>query len=64
LNADLMAEGISPFAPETAAIRAGRLLLERIKELTDEKRDFGFETTLAGISYAKTFKQMKEQGYP
>ena len=38
LNADLMAEGLSPFDPETAAIRAGRLLLERIKELTVLKK--------------------------
>jgi predicted ABC-type ATPase len=36
LNADLMAEGISPFAPEAAAVRAGRLLLERIGELARE----------------------------
>jgi predicted ABC-type ATPase len=63
LNADLMAEGISPFAPEAAAVRAGRLLLERIGELSAEKKDFGFETTLAGKSYAKTFRRMKEQGY-
>ena len=48
---------------ETAAIRAGRLLLERIKELVAAKNDFGFETTLAGKSYVKMFKQMKEQGY-
>jgi predicted ABC-type ATPase len=63
LNADLMAEGLSPFEPETAAFRAGRLLLERIKELAAEKKDFGFETTLAGKSYANTLRQMKEQGY-
>ena len=39
LNADLMAVGLSPFDPETAAIRAGRLLLERIKELTAKKKE-------------------------
>ena len=33
VNADLIAAGLSPFAPETQAIRAGRLLLTRIKEL-------------------------------
>ena len=30
INADLIAEGLSPFAPETAAIKAGRLMLEKI----------------------------------
>ena len=28
VNADLIAAGLSPFAPEKAAIRAGRLMLE------------------------------------
>jgi len=31
VNADLIAAGLSPFAPETRAVRAGRLLLTRIK---------------------------------
>jgi hypothetical protein len=30
INADLIAAGLSPFAPETAAIQAGRLMLEEI----------------------------------
>jgi predicted ABC-type ATPase len=63
LNADLMAAGLSPFDPTTAAMRAGRLLLERIKELTQQGRDFGFETTLAGKSYARTLRRMRQQGY-
>jgi predicted ABC-type ATPase len=37
LNADLIAAGLSPFAPETQDVRAGRLLLTRIKELTAAK---------------------------
>jgi len=51
LNADLIAAGLAPFAPESQNFRAGRLLLERIMELTRAKRDFGFETTLSGRSY-------------
>lgn len=46
LNADLIAAGLSPFASETQNVRAGRLLLERIRELAEERADFGFETTL------------------
>lgn len=63
LNADLMAAGLSPFAPETQNVRAGRLLLERIGELTKDKEDFGFETTLSGRSYLRMLQQMKENDY-
>jgi len=31
INADLIAAGMSPFSPESAAIRAGRLMLEEIE---------------------------------
>ena len=40
LNADLIAAGLSPFAPETQNVRAGRLLLQRIGELA--RRAGGF----------------------
>jgi len=63
LNADLIAAGLAPFAPETQNFRAGRLLLARIKELTQAKRDFGFETTLSGRSYVPILKEMKKTGY-
>jgi predicted ABC-type ATPase len=63
LNADLVAAGISPFDPDSAAIPAGRVLLSRMRELTRQGKDFGFETTLAERSYLSTFAQMKERGY-
>ena len=63
LNADLIAAGLSPFAPETQNTRAGRLLLERIRELVAEQADFGFETTLAGRTYLKLLGDMKPSGY-
>ncbi|HZU37995.1 MAG TPA: AAA family ATPase [Gemmataceae bacterium] len=63
LNADLIATGLSPFAPETQNVRAGRLLLERIEELAAAGRDFGFETTLSGRAYVKRIARMKGQGY-
>lgn len=63
LNADLIAAGLSPFFPESQNVRAGRLLLERINELRDERRDFGFETTLSGRSYARLLHEMQQQGY-
>ncbi|HEX4128951.1 MAG TPA: hypothetical protein VHZ24_02830 [Pirellulales bacterium] len=62
LNADLIAAGIAPLAPETANVRAGRLLLTRMRELIDKRADFGFETTLAGRSYVRILSKMKGCG--
>ena len=63
LNADLIAAGLAPFAPETQNVRAGRLLLERIGELSKERASFGFETTLSGRTYLKILDNMKTGGY-
>jgi len=51
VNADLIAGALSPFSPDRAAFRAGRLMLEQIQLLAERNRDFGFETTLAGKRY-------------
>jgi len=63
VNADLIARGLAPYAPESVAIKAGRLMLERVRELAREGRSFGLETTLAGQGYKSFFKQVKSQGY-
>ena len=63
VNADLIASGLSPFSPEAAALRAGRLLLEQIRLLARARSDFGFETTLAGVTYVSIFSKLKAEGY-
>ena len=63
VNADLIAGGLSPFAPEAAVVRAGRLLLEQIELLANRRSDFGFETTLSGVTYASLLRRLKDQGY-
>lgn len=63
LNADLIAAGLSPFAPETQNVRAGRLLLTRIKELAAARENFGFETTLSGRGYVNLLKRLRTNGY-
>jgi predicted ABC-type ATPase len=63
INADLIAEGLSPFAPESAALRAGRLVLERIAELSSQRVDFGLESTLSGKTYELMFRRLKTEGY-
>lgn len=47
VNADEIAKGLSPFNPESVAIEAGRLMLQRMDDLLAEGADFAFETTLA-----------------
>ena len=47
VNADLIAAGLAPFAPETASIKAGRLMLKEIKTYAAANRSFAFETTLS-----------------
>ncbi len=63
VNADLIAGGLSPFSPETAALRAGRLLLEEIRKLAARKIDFGFETTLSGVTYTHLLEKLRREGY-
>lgn len=63
VNADLIAQGLSPFAPESMALEAGRLMLKRIHELTERGESFGFETTLASRSYARFLTDAQEKGY-
>ncbi len=63
VNADLIAAGISPFAPESAAIAAGRLMLELIAKHAAAGESFAFETTLSGRGYARMIPQWREAGY-
>lgn len=62
-NADLIAEGLAPFAPELAAAKAGRLMLTEINEAFQEGRSFAFETTLAGHGYLRRIRQWRAAGY-
>ena len=61
VNVDLIADGISPFAPERAAIQAGRIMLEQIHLLSSRRRDFSFETTLSGKTYVKLLRDLKNR---
>lgn len=63
VNADLIAQGLSPFSPAAAGIKAGRLLLNQIHEFSERRVDFAFETTLSGKTYAALLRRLKQQGY-
>lgn len=63
VNADVIAQGMSGFAPEAVALQAGRVMLARLRELADEHVSFAFETTLAAKSYANWLLSLHERGY-
>lgn len=63
INADLIAAGLAPFAPETAALKAGRLMLEEIEDCLRKGESFALETTLSGHGYLTRIRQWREQGY-
>ncbi len=63
VNADLIAAGISPFDPERAAFRAGRIMLEQIHAFSKKGESFAFETTLSGISYLRMIEHWQKQNY-
>ena len=63
VNADLIAAGLSPFAPEKAAIRAGRLMLEELHRHAAAGESFAFETTLSGRGYAPLIQAWQAAGY-
>jgi len=63
VNADEIAKGLSPFRPESVAIEAGRLMLQRIDELMNQRVDFAFETTLAASIHLRTIAKAQTLGY-
>src|SRR5260370_1112679 len=63
VNADVIAAGLSAFAPETAALAAGRIMLSRAKELAARKQSFALETTLASRSLAPWIRSLIADDY-
>ena len=63
VNADEIARGLSPFNPESVAIEAGRLMLQRIEDLLAKDETFAIETTLATKSYINLVRRAQAKGY-
>ena len=63
INADLIAQGMSPFEPEAAAFRAGRLMLNEIEHQAKRLESFGFETTLSGRTHLGVVRDLKKRGF-
>lgn len=63
VNADTIARGLSEFRPEAVALQAGRIMLDRIRQLADARETFAFETTLAARSFAGWISELRRTGY-
>lgn len=63
VNADEIAKILSPENPEKSAISAGRLMLNRMDFLLNEKMGFAFETTLSAKTYLNLIRKSQSFGY-
>jgi predicted ABC-type ATPase len=63
VNADVIAQGLSAFAPQRVALAAGRIMMQRLKELAAARASFAFETTLASRTFAPWLADLKAGGY-
>lgn len=63
VNADEIAHGLSPFNPDSMAIEAGKLMLQRIDTLLNQRKTFAIETTLASRSYISLVRRAHEAAY-
>ena len=63
VNADEIARGLSPFNPESVAIQAGKLMLQRIEYLITGDDSFSIETTLSTKTYAALVEKAHQNGF-
>lgn len=63
INADLIAAGLSPLAPERELLAASRLFLREIEDRINEREDFAFETTLAGRTYLQLVDRLRADAW-
>lgn len=63
INADLIAAGLAPFAPDVAAVQAGRVMLNELARHFAARTNFAFETTLSGRGYLRLIAQWRLAGY-
>lgn len=63
INADEIARGLAPLRPESMALTASKLMIQRFRDLLSQNKSFAFETTAAGTNYVKYLKEAKAKGY-
>ena len=63
VNADYIARGLSGRNTDAVAFEAGRIMLRRLRQLSEAKTDFAFESTLSSRTFATFLQALKRQGY-
>lgn len=63
MNADEIARGLSPFEPNAAAMKAGRVLLSEVTDAIGQHHTFGWESTLAGHAQAAALQRALRAGF-
>lgn len=63
VNADFIAKGMSPRDPELSAFAAGRIMIDRLRELRAREDSFAFESTLASRTFAPFLREARAAGY-
>ncbi len=63
INADLIAAGLSPLAPERQLLAASRIFLQKIETRIAAREDFAFETTLSKRSYLRLIERLRRDGW-
>ena len=63
VNADRIALGLSGFEAQNAAIEAGRVMIDRMRNLARVRASFAFETTMASRSFAPWISELSKSGY-
>ena len=63
INADLIAAGLSPLAPERELVTASRIFLGEVEIHVRRRENFAFETTLSGRTYLRLIERMRDEGW-
>jgi predicted ABC-type ATPase len=63
VNADYIARGLSGRNTDAVAFEAGRIMLNRLRQLGDAGADFAFESTLSSRTFAPFLRALKARGY-
>jgi predicted ABC-type ATPase len=63
VNADTLARGLSAFNADEMEVEAGKIMLEHLHDLAEQRANFAFETTLASRTFAPWIAKLKTTGY-
>jgi predicted ABC-type ATPase len=63
LNADDIARDLSPWDVDSAALAAGRRMIEQMRTLVQDGQSFAFETTCSGKPHLRLLQQCKQVGW-